>query len=424
MSVMRGGQTLKEGYIGRNNILRQQILMPGERMDVRMKGKVRMETLRERDAMRIHATLNTFIQPCRWLDGNWVDYIKNQTGTPAPAFTGRTDLANLGIGGTTSPGRDTLDIYEKGPIQIHNMWFKWPEDADITVWPSNGSKAVPLSSAWNRARYTNAADTSYDVASATSDMHITDLAEAQAEFRSLTKKNLTFGRWQEYMQLTWNADGSREVDKVPILIDSTEVGVNPREVPATDGASLGQWQSIYDFDIDHSINQIIAPEHMLVTYILTVRFSPMVEGLMPLANNLCQPWEHAANPEYIESYPPQQVQSNQVLADTTGSFTLGYLPAGWQWRCEHDVIGNLVETKNTFAYMNVPTTQAEAKDATRVKSAFRSSALGDYYTDVYFTENCYQPIGTARDSYFAGMLDHTKHIGNSNDEFPFGGKML
>ena len=63
MSVKRGGQTLKEGYIGRNNILRQQILMPGERMNVRMKGKVRMETLRERDAcyiQNLQISLRTF----------------------------------------------------------------------------------------------------------------------------------------------------------------------------------------------------------------------------------------------------------------------------------------------------------------------------------------------------------------------------
>ena len=422
MSVSRGGQTLKEGYIGRNNILRQQIMMPGERMDVRMRGKVRMETLRERDAMRIHATLSTFMTPIRWLDSNYTAFVRD--GTPALALGAITDLASLGIGGTTSPARNILQLFEDGPIKIHNEWYKWPESADITAWPSQGSVAVPLSSAWNRARFTNASDEVGISPYSGSDIGVTDIAEAQAQFRSQTKDNLSFGRWQEYMQNTWSSNGSREVDQVPVLIDTVEVGVNPREVPATDGASLGQWQSIYDFDIDHSINQIIAPEHMLITHILTVRFSPMVEGVMPLSTDVPQRWEFAADPEYIDSYPPQSVSSSEVLADTTGAFSLGYLPAGWQWRCEHDVIGNLVETKNTFAYMNVPTTQAEAKDATRVKSAFRSSALGDYYTDVYFTENCYQPIGSARDSYFAGMLDHTRGMGNSNDEFPFGGKML
>jgi hypothetical protein len=421
--IRRGGQTLKEGFIGRNNILRQQILMPGEMMNVRAKGKVRLEALRERDVTRINATLSCFAQPVRWLESNWVDYVKS--GTPGPSLKAVTNLAALGIGGESSTSRDILDFLHEAPINIHNKWFKWPEDSDITSWPDDGSKAVPLSSAWNRCRYSTDPGSAATDVSSVSAFDIRDLAKKEAEFKSAMKTDiLSFGRYDELTNMMWKADGNREVDQVPLLLDTVEVGVNPREMPATDGASLGHWQSIFDFDIDHTIRGIVAPEHWVITWILTVRFPPILEGFMPLAAHTLNQWEHIGDPEIISAEQPIQVVSTEVLADTASSFTLGYLPAGWQWRCEHDVLGIAVDTKDTFAYMDVPTTQAQAKDATRIKNAFRSKAYGEYMVDCYFSEESYQPVGTSRDSYLSGMLDDTRNIGNNNDEFPFGGKML
>ena len=101
------------------------------------------------------------------------------------------------------------------------------------------------------------------------------------------------------------------------------------------------------------------------------------------------------------------------------------VPAGWQWRCEHDVIGKSVDDRDSFPYMLAPTTQAECKDATRVKDAFRSQALDDYLVDVYFSEEGYQPIGDAMDSYMSGMMDDLQvSTGGRNQELPKGGKQL
>ena len=41
----RGGHTIKTGKIGRVNCLRQEMLMPGEHMNISMNGTVRLETL-------------------------------------------------------------------------------------------------------------------------------------------------------------------------------------------------------------------------------------------------------------------------------------------------------------------------------------------------------------------------------------------
>ena len=66
MKASKGGHTLKTRKIGRANCLRQQMLMPGERMNINLDGTVRLEALRERDVVRINAHLATFMTPLRW----------------------------------------------------------------------------------------------------------------------------------------------------------------------------------------------------------------------------------------------------------------------------------------------------------------------------------------------------------------------
>jgi hypothetical protein len=430
-SVKRGGLTLKTGKIGRCNVLRQQMLMPGERMNVRMSGNVRLESLRERDVMRINAHLAVFMTPVRWLQSDWPDYVKQGSDTTVtiPAVS-ETDFSKYGVGSGREDASTTINMkkwFKDAPLRIYNEWYKHPEDADATSWDDNGNKAVPLSSPWSRCRYNYVSDDTDDYTlNSASTITMQALAMKQAEFRSGLKRDVTsFNRWMEFLKQSWaGSDPSREIDQVPIMLDQTSVGVSPRDMPATDGSSLGTYQSLYDFGVDHSIRGIVAPEHCIVTYILTVRFPAITDTIMPI----CSPyttawWDNVADPEIIGNEHPQAVRTDDVFGDTSATL-LGYLPSGWKWRCEHDVIDSKIYKRNSFPYMKVPTTQAECKDATRIKEAFRSQSLGDYMADIYFDERCNQPVGTAADSYFSGMIDDARNVGNSNDEFPFGGKML
>jgi hypothetical protein len=424
--INRGGQTLKEGYIGSMNCLRQQVMMPGERMNIRIKGKVRLGALRERDVMRINAHLAVFQTPMRWLDDNYTDLVRKNNTTQQTQTITRLDAH--GIGGYAATGRVVQSAFVKACNKVYNNWYKWPEETDETEtieWTVNGPSAVPLSSTWSRCRYSKDPSDSgdYTVSSGTS-FDVRELSRIQAQFRGAMKREVTsYGRWMELIDQTWKGDGSREVDQVPIMIDQVEVGVNPREIPATDGASLGQWQSLYDFEIDHMIKGVTAPEHCVLTYMLVLRFPPVIEGIHPLATDQMDWHELVADPEFIESQEPQQVTIKEMCA-LDSSTVLGYLPAGWQWRAEHDVLGKLIDDRDSFPYSNNPISQPGAKNATRIKNAFRSTSLGHYTVDAYFTETSFQPIGTSRDSYFSGMLDETRNIGQSSDEFPFGGKML
>ena len=104
MRVSRGGHTLKTGKIGRANCIRQQILMPGERMNIGMSGKVRLESLRERDVVRINAHLASFMTPLRWLWSDFPDYVKQgpDTAIARDVVTGAANWSALGIGSYSS----------------------------------------------------------------------------------------------------------------------------------------------------------------------------------------------------------------------------------------------------------------------------------------------------------------------------------
>lgn len=429
----RGGTTIKSGKIGRVNCIRQQIMMPGERMNMRVSGKVKLETLRERETMRINAHLAFFMTPLRWLWPEFTDYVKEGPNTAiSPPTHSHNSLSDYGIGSTDSTvtAPNVFNFWRDACHRVYNEWYKWPEDTDLVpgtdAYGTDGPKAVPLAKPWSRARFKrDSGDTAdYEVASNTS-FDIRALASAQARYRQMMKRDvLSFGRWMELINEQYKGDGSREVDQVPIMLDQVDVGVNPREIPATDGASLGQWQSMYDFNVDHTVRGIVAPEHCIITCMLTVRFASVIEGIHPLAADHAGWFNLTADPEWHSNEAPVALRVYETQMDSGNSTVLGYLPAGWQWKCEHDVIGNRIDELDSFPYMRRPSTQDEAKDATRIKNAFRSTRLGDYVADLYFSEDSRQPIGTAMDSYFAGMVDEARMQSNNSQEFPKGGKQL
>ncbi len=339
--VQRGGLTLKTGRIGFVNCLRQQIMMPGERMNISINGSCRLESLRERDVMRINAHLGVFMTPLRWLWPEFPDYVKQGPDTaivPPTVTPVATDIGpnwdRLGIGSHDPLGAsDILAFYQDAYTRVWSEWYKWPEEPDLSIVIKDGLPAVPLSKAWSRTREdaTPSDSTDYTIDSSTPTIDVRELAQVQARFRGAMKRDvLSFNRWMELVSEVYKGKGSREVDQIPILIDQVDVGVNPREIPATDGASLGQWQSLYDFQIDHQIRGVVAPEHCILTYMLTVRFASVVEGHHPLATDGLGWHDLTADPEYLSVAMPVEVDQSEMFHIVPGS-DIGFLPAGWQW---------------------------------------------------------------------------------------------
>lgn len=421
MSDQRGGMCLKTGTIGHVNCLRQQLLMPGEMINTKIVGKVLLEALRERETFRIHAHLATFLTPLRWLEPNWVNYVKEGPDSAQSIATmSRSNLAQYGIGSSNAVALTIPSFWENNCLRVYNEWYKWPEDADWTAWNVEGGVAVPRQHAWNRCRYNkDPADSGdYTLASATS-FDVRDLAKVQARFRAGMERDvLSYNRYMELIEEMYNADGSREVDQVPIMIDQTELGVDPRELPATDSAGLGDWQSIYDFGMEHDINGIAAPEHAILSYFLTIRFAPVIESRNPFTLD-DTPWEQmVGDSEILRNSQPVDVRIKDIATENTAT-SLGYLDAAWRWRNGWDVVGKRIDDANSFPMQSNPGTQAQAKNATRIKDAFRSSSLGDYLVELHFDEESKNLHGSALESYFSGMTG-----AGSDATHPKQGKML
>ena len=196
MKARRGGNTLTTGKIGRVKCIRQQIMMPGERMNIKMQGSVRLETLRERDVMRINAHLGVFMTPIRWLESNWTAYMKegeDSASTPS-TVTSETNWDQYGIGSYKSGGQGTFHKYWKDAVlRVYNEWYKYPEDADASAWAEHGKQAVPLSQPWSRCRYTYTPDDTddYQIDGTATPIDVRELAETQARFRGAMKRDIT-----------------------------------------------------------------------------------------------------------------------------------------------------------------------------------------------------------------------------------------
>lgn len=399
-SVNRGGTTLITGAIGDHLCLRQTMMMPGETIRGRVSGQVKMEMLRERDALRINAHMAHFMTPVRWLWESWPDYIKEGPQTSLTPPTTNLVPNYIGLGGTIP--QDVEDYWLQAVLRIYNEWYKWPEAPDQTnVFPR---QCVNLEHSWTRCRDKFEPDDDADkvVPTTGSSFTVADLSEVQARYQTAMNRDvLSFGRYQELLQDTWNTDGSREVDKVPIMISSSNMGVDPRSLPANDAAGLGQWASIYDFGLDDSFT-VTAPEHCILSTIMVVRFAPIAEERNPLANPRNSWAVRVGDPYMLAALQPQQVEIRDVL-DNDSQTALGYLPSGWQWRAENNIIGEKIDVRDSFPYMKKPTTAQEARDSRLRMSAFRSQSLQDYVVDSYFNYKSTSLINSESSSYSIGM---------------------
>jgi hypothetical protein len=406
----RGGRSLQTGKIGVLKVLRQQLLMPGETIRCRAQGSVQMEALRERHTIPINAHMAYFATPLRWLWTDFPDYLKR--GESGSGFTPtliNEKPINLGIGGE-GYARSFPAFFRDNILRCYNEWYKWPEAADVTTVTEDNLKAVNLEHHWTRCRDSGAPASSLDQdVGSVSSFNVQTLAAIQGNYRqAIQREVLSYDRYLDLLKNIYDSDGSREVDQVPIKFGQADVGVDPRNMRATDAAGLGQMQSMYDFNVDDYV-EFSAPEHMVIAAIMLIRLYPAADEILPLSQPNMLWSEFTGDPEIMSTRPPTGVGLSDIFP-TSSATSLGVLPAGWQWRCENHVIDERIQERNSFPVMRYPTNAAEARDASRRNNAFRSQALGDYLSDIYFSIDSYAPIPSAMESYFVGM-DIPRHSG-------------
>ena len=402
MRYNRGGKSLKVGDIGRFSCLRQHLLLPGERMNSSIRGNVRLSGLRQQTSVYLNAQIEAFAAPLRWYWDDFTTYLQEGAATAltVPVMTGSTWTDNrvtttqLGIG---SIKHDFCKWYAQHPINVWNEWYRWPEDTKESVdtpvigfFQNRGKECVNLPTAATRMHSAASFDpTEFEVPSATV-LDVRELSQVQAKFRQAAVEHWTSqDRYMQFMQDIFRAKGSNEVDKVPIrLRKGAKLSVMPRDMYATDGASLGELMSINNFQVNHSWNDFIAPEHMIVCYIMILRFSPVMEdAVAPGIYPDHTPYEvYQGDPNILANTQPVGVASREI--DEGNATIIGFLPAGWQLREGFSHVDFTIASLGNFPLLDgQPLTAAGYRDASNIAPAFRSLALRHWFADLDFTVN-------------------------------------
>ena len=413
----RGGRVEKTGKVGRLNILRQQIILPGEVLMPSVEGEVRMTPMRERESVPIDARVEAFVSPLRWLWEDFPQYLKEGPATaltpPIVVHTGglTNDLGVAAQGGNTTMHR----WFHDHPLRIYNEWFKWPEDPDIASWPKEGGgKLINLPIAWTRLQANDGPqDADYQVQTDGSGndqvIDVRTMAEMQARYRQAVDRDwLAHDRYVDLLKTMWHAGGSAEVDKVPRRLRPGRGNVRPRNLWATNSDGLGQVSSIYDFRLDHNWKKVVMPEHAIVTYCLAVRFRPVAEEEgNPMAFPFDRTWaEITGHAGMLAAMRPQAVRERNFTGNPNSTNILGYLPAAWEWRTRWNHIGRRIQARDSFPLvqnLSEANSAAELRDATRINDAFLSQSLGDYTVDCNFSERVHSAIPGAMSSLYSGV---------------------
>lgn len=425
MKYNRGGKSLCVGDIGRMKVLRQHILLPNERLDTSIRGNVRLSGLRQQTSVYLHASIEAFAAPLRWYWDEWTDYLQEgiSTAKTVPTLTGwgvdPKQTTNLGIGRVTS---DFAKWYAQHPINVWNEWYRWPEDAKENVDTPNsaffafhGKPVVNLPSAATRLHTQPTFDGSEYTQASVSNFNVRDLAKVQSRLGQAAKRDWTSQtRYKAFMKDIFGAQGSNEVDKVPIRLQKgAELSVMPKDMYATDGPSLGEIMSINNFQVSHRWNNFVAQEHMIVCYVMVLRFAPIfAEGVAPGIYPGDTPYEIIqGDKNLIETLPPTDVKSREI-ENGTGS-VIGYLPAGWQYREGFNHVDHHIAALQNFPIFDGhPMTAAGHRDATHVGAAFRSAALRHWFADLDFNVEVESMVPTAGESIIAGAHGTSAPKGN------------
>lgn len=418
MQYNRGGKSLKVGDIGKMSILRQHILLPGEKMKTTIKGNVRLSGLKQQTSVYLNAGIEAFAAPLRWYYTGFPTYLKEgvTTAETIPVMTAPTVgdeeewASHIGIGVIND---DFCKWFIQNPIKIWNEYYRWHEDSRESVttplysfYSGQGKSCVNLPTAATRMHAQPTVHADESLVPSTSTLDVRTLQQYQARFNQAASTDWTGGdRYQVFMKDIYGAKGNNEVDQIPTrLRQGASLGVSPRDMYATDGASLGEIMSINNFEVDHSWGDYIAPEHMIIAYIMVLRFAPIMEdGVQPGIYPGQTPYSvYQGDANIIANKAPEPIASREI--DSDGDDTIiGYLPSGWQYREGYNHIDRTIRSTKAFPLLDGQTaTAAGYRDAGKINDAFRTSVLRDWFGDLDFTIQVDSRIAPAGQSIMVG----------------------
>lgn len=396
----RTGRVLTTGKLGRVKCLRQELLHPMERVHAKVRGRIRLGALREQETLPVHAHIEAYLTPVRWLEPNWISYVTEGVDTAATLtteaignFPGGNDY--LGVGALSL---DTAwAVWRANYLRVYNEYWKWPEDADATAPATGGTddekhglRAVNLPTQWTRWMSHDDIsddniylDTEAGVGSREK-FSLQELAKASAELRvEMSEEYFSSSRYREFLQNAWNAAGSREADQVPISVGFEAATMGAQNLWAYDEPGLGAIAGVHQFDVDQDFGVVTAPEHVILSYFLCIRALPVLESAAnPFLTLDDVDWaELVGHPSLLANMPPKEWKERQVVAVQGSSNALGYAPAGHQWRVGWDNVGPDVQARNSFLTYD-DTVLPNWKYHQDLDRAFRSTQLGHFLINV------------------------------------------
>ena len=104
--------------------------------------------MREQKTSKIHAHLEAFVTPVRWLWTDFPQYLVKGKDTSLSPPTTTIKLDNYGIGAYN----DVLVYkwFKDAPLRVYNEYVKWPENSDITAIDLTQEVAVALPAYYTR----------------------------------------------------------------------------------------------------------------------------------------------------------------------------------------------------------------------------------------------------------------------------------
>ena len=405
-----GGDINTTGKIGMMNVIRQEWMLPGTYCNPTIDGFARLSPMREQETSKIHAHLEAFITPVRWLWTSWPQYLTDGKDTALSPPTATIKPDNYGLGSYNDV--EVYQWFKDAPLRVYNEYVKWPENDDITAIDLSQEVAVALPAYYTRLQsQDHLSGDHYELETKASGSRekfdLRDLNKQMARYRNEVPRDwIVHGRYNALVKEAYGARGNNEVDKVPFSFSPMSKMIKGRNQWATDGDNLGGLTSIHDFDMKHHFGEIHVSEHSVLTIILIVRFPSVANGeVNPVAVATGKEWEDiVGDAGMLANRPPVSVTKKE-LDGKSGTTHFGYLPSGWQYRARWSNVGKKINERSTFPLLSGlggATSAARLRDANRILDCFRSDALDHYLVKADFKLNASSDIGDPKASLFAG----------------------
>ena len=208
-------------------------------------------------------------------------------------------------------------------------------------------------------------------------------------------------RYQEVMEQIWHTSVGENPEERPFMVGHHEGWMSGSDLVATDGDNLGATSGAMRVDIDHSFGPVLAPEHGVLSYWLTMRMPPIYSGhanYMAATDDIgYSGW--TGEPAILASAPPVAIRDRMYRQTFESGTIKGYAPAGQFLRTGWSSVDHVVAGRENAMHAQAGT---EGWYHPNMDHAFVSLAYGHAYGTIRFAQPSRSLIPDIASSIYAG----------------------